>query len=154
MALETGGGMDKTGQDRLGGCESLALGRRDLLRGAAAAGIATLGGSILPTTAGRAEVWEEGDEQCRAHVQEKDLSDNIDDALLMGFMQVSSTLTGMPLNSEADRRLGRQYLERYARVVELADLLPKLIDAHKAQMGQQPNAQAVAEALMKTNDVR
>ncbi len=143
--------MEKRDQDRLAGRESVVVGRRDLLRGAAAAGIAGVG-VLMPATAVRAEIWEEGEEQCRAHVKERALGDNIDDALLMGFMQVSSTLTGMPLNSEADRRLGRQYLERYARVDELADLLPKLVEAHKKGR-EQPNTNA-AEALMNDRAVR
>src|SRR5262249_36842674 len=78
--------------------------------------------------------------------------DNIDDALLTGFMQVSSTLTGMPLNTEADRRLGRQYLERYARVDELADLLPTLVEAHKKAREQ--SSTDAADALMNNKDVR
>ena len=46
-----------------------ALGRKDLLCGAAAAGIATVG--IFHPTPGRANIWEEGEQQCHASTTEK-----------------------------------------------------------------------------------
>jgi hypothetical protein len=140
--------MRRIDQERDSRSESLTIARRDLLRSAVMGGI--LG--AVAASAARAEVWEEGEEQCRAHVKERPLGDNIDDAMLADFMQVSSTLTGIPLNSEADRRLGRQYVERYARVDELADLLPKLIAAHK-KTREQPNLDA-AELVMNNGEVR
>src|SRR5262245_7911318 len=103
------GAMQNSDEPRNAAGERGAVARRDLLRGAAIAGLA---GVLVPASAARAEVWEEGEEQCRAHVKERDLGDNIDDAMQAEFMAVSSTLTGVALSSEADRRLGRQYLER------------------------------------------
>ncbi len=141
--------MTQTNKNRLAKAEDSAFGRRDLLRGAAVAGIAVMGGIA---TKARAEVWEEGDIQCRAQVEEIALGENIDDALLADFMRLSSTLTGMPLNSNADGWLGRQYLERYARTKELANLLPKLVEAHKALADRPPDARA--EALMNNTAVR
>lgn len=132
-----------------------AFARRDLLRGAAVAGIAAASG-LAPAKPAQAEVWEEGEEQCRVAIQEKDPSYDVDDALLAAFMEVSRTLTGTPLASISDLRLGRQYLERYARVAELTDLLPQLIKAHVDLAGptKPSNADAVADALMKNPAIR
>jgi hypothetical protein len=102
--------------------------RRDLLRRAVVAGaaITSVGG---PLTQAKAEIWEEGDIQCRPVVQEKAPDYDVNDALLTDFMDVSETLTGVkPL----DRRIGVQYLERYARHPDLSPLLPPLIKAYNA----------------------
>src|SRR5712692_5753256 len=97
--------------------------RRNLLRGAAVASAAATA-AIMPLRPAKAEIWEEGDIQCRPVVQEKAPDYDINDALLLDFMKVSETLTGVkPL----DRRLGVQYLERYARNPELSALLPQRI---------------------------
>ncbi len=135
--------MAKADQERPADREHLTLGRRDLLRGAAAAGIATVG-AIVQTTPVGAEIWEEGEEQCHASAKEKNPDYDIDDALLASFMDVSRTLTGMPLSSVSDLRLGREYLERYARIDMPGIDLRKLIDVH----------QDSAEALMNNPAVR
>src|SRR5262245_37599103 len=102
--------------------------RRDLLRRAVVAGAAITSVSA-PLTQAKAEIWEEGDIQCRPVVQEKAPDYDINDALLTDFMNVSETLTGVkPL----DRRLGVEYLERYARHPDLSPLLPPLIKAYNA----------------------
>ena len=123
--------------------ERVALVRRDLLRAAAAAGIAAVG-AIAQTTPSGAVIWEEGGEQCRASATEKEPDFDIDDALLADFMKVSRTLTGMPLSSVSDLRLGREYLERFARIDVPGIDLRRLIAAHADS----------AEALMKNAAVR
>jgi hypothetical protein len=142
--------MQNADKDSFGARKLVTLGRRDLLRAAAAATV-TGAGALVPRSA-RAEVWEQGEEQCRPHVKERALDENVNDAMLTDFMQLSGTLADIPLNSESDRRLGRQYLERFARIDELADLLPKLIDAYK-KAREQPNLN-VADALMGDASVR
>jgi hypothetical protein len=135
--------MAKRNQEPAADRERVAIGRRDLLRGAAAAGIATVG-AIVQTTPSGAVIWEEGEEQCRASVAEKDPGYDIDDALLGDFMDVSRTLTGMPLSSVSDLRIGREYLERFARIDVPGIDLRKLIAAHADS----------AETLMKNTAVR
>lgn len=106
--------------------QGLEINRRNLLRGAAAASAVAAAASPLPA---KAEIWEEGDIQCRPAVQEKAPAYEIDDALLLDFMNLSETLTGVrPL----DRRLGLQYLQRYARNPDLTSLLPQLIKTYRA----------------------
>src|SRR5947209_16825565 len=91
-----------------------SIDRRNLLRGVAIA-TAAAGAGIVPRPA-KAEIWEEGDLQCRPVVQEKAPDYDVNDALLIDFMKLSETLTGVrPL----DRRIGVQYLERYARNPDL-----------------------------------
>jgi hypothetical protein len=123
-------------------CDRHVVGRRELLRGAVAASIAA--GAVGATTSARAVIWEEGEEQCRASTKEKSPSYDIDDALLADFMRVSRTLTGVPLSSPADLRLGREYLERYARLDVPGIDLRKLITGHGES----------AEAIMKNTDLR
>src|SRR5713101_1702677 len=111
-----------------------AIDRRDLLRGVALVGTAVTGVVATLPRAG-AEIWEEGDIQCRPTVQEKEPAYDINDALLGDFMKVSETLTGVkPL----DRRLGVQYLERYARNPDLTALLPQLVKAYRDIVGATP----------------
>jgi len=135
--------MAKSNHERPVDGEHIEFGRRDLLRGAAVAGIATVG-ALVQTGPSRAVIWEEGEEQCRASAAEKDPDYDIDDALLADFMAVSRTLTGMPLSSVSDVRLGREYLERFARIDVPGIDLRKLIAAHGDS----------AEALMKNTTVR
>jgi Membrane bound FAD containing D-sorbitol dehydrogenase len=127
-----------------------SLDRRSILRAVVASTAAI--GALGRAPEAHAQVWEEGEEQCRAQVKERPLGANIDDAMLEGFMEVSRGLTGVDLKSEADRRLGRQYLERFARVDELADFLPKLIEAYR-NAANQPNTDP-AQAVMSNKDVR
>ena len=114
-------------QDDLITSAGSAIDRRKLLRGVVAAS-ATVTAVVAPLAAANAEIWEEGDIQCRPVVQEKDPAYEINDALLVDFMNVSETLTGVkPL----DRRIGIQYLERYARHPDLTNLLPQLLKAYR-----------------------
>src|SRR5262249_29145655 len=119
--------MRKDTQDSPNTSRRPAIDRRGLLRGVAAAGTAATG-SVVALMPARAEIWEEGDIQCRPLVQETAPAYDIDDALLMDFMKLSETLTGVkPL----DRRFGVQYLQRYARNPDLSALLPQLIKAYR-----------------------
>jgi len=102
------------------------LNRRKLLGGVIITGTAA---TIVP--AARAEIWEEGDTQCRPAIQEVVPEYPIDDNLLVDFMKVSETLTG---EKPLDQRLGSQYLDRYARHPELTKLLPPLIKAYRDLM--------------------
>jgi hypothetical protein len=113
------------------------MNRRMLLRGVALAGVAASGaaGSFAPA---RAEIWEEGDEQCQAVVAEV-TPDYDTGTLLQDFMALSELLTGVkPL----DPRIGAQYLQRYARHPELTKLLPPLIKAY-ADVAQREPAEQV-----------
>ncbi len=111
-----------------------AIDRRDLLRGVAVAGAAATV-AVMPIRPAKAEIWEEGDTQCRPVVQEKAPDYDVNDALLLDFMKLSETLTGVkPL----DRRLGVQYLERYARNPDLSAMLPQLINAYRDIVGVTP----------------
>lgn len=106
----------------------LSIGRRELLRGVAVA--TAFAGSL---TRAKAEIWEEGEAQCRPTVQEVDPVYQVDDALLADFLKLSEALTGAkPLSPQ----LGTQYLERYARHPELTGLLPKLVDAYRNVAGK------------------
>ena len=130
-----------------------AIDRRDLLRGVAVASAAATAG-LMPLQPAKAEIWEEGDIQCRPVVQEKAPDYDVNDALLIDFMKVSETLTGIkPL----DRRLGVQYLERYARNPDLTALLPQLIKAYRdaAAAAASPDElnKAVQEKIMKDKTV-
>ncbi len=130
-----------------------AIDRRDLLRGVAVASAAATA-AIMPLRPAKAEIWEEGDIQCRPVVQEKAPDYDVTDALLIDFMKVSETLTGIkPL----DRRLGVQYLERYARNPELTTLLSKLINAYRDIAGTTPPPddlnKVVQEKIMRDKTV-
>jgi hypothetical protein len=128
--------------------------RRNLLRGAAVASAAATA-AIMPLRPAKAEIWEEGDIQCRPVVQEKAPDYDITDALLIDFMKLSETLTGVkPL----DRRLGVQYLERYARNPDLTALLPQLIKAYRDIAGATPPPadlnKIIQEKIMRDKSVR
>ncbi len=112
--------------------------RRNVLVGTAAAGLLA---SLSPA---QAIIWEEGEQQCRTVPPEKALEFDLDDALLQNFMQVSRSLTGMPLSSASDLQLGRQYLERFARLNIPKVDLQKLLAARDSQ----------PSAIMKNNDLR
>jgi hypothetical protein len=122
-----------------------AIDRRDLLRGVAVASAAATA-AIMPLRPAKAEIWEEGDIQCRPVVQEKAPDYDITDALLLDFMKVSETLTGIkPL----DRRLGVQYLERYARNPDLTALLPQLIKAYRDVAAATPSPDDLNKAVQQ-----
>jgi len=130
-----------------------AMDRRKLLRSVVAAS-ATVATAAAPLARAKAEIWEEGDIQCRPVVQEKDPAYDIDDALLVDFMHVSETLTGVkPL----DRRIGIQYLERYARHPDLTALLPPLIKAYRGIADASPShddfTKAVQQKIMQDSTV-
>ncbi len=120
--------------------------RRSLLRGVAVAGAAVV--SVFPQTqVVRAELWEEGDAQCRPQIQEVTPVYPLDDALLSDFIKLSEVLTGAkPLDS----RLASQYLERYARHAELSPLLPPLIDAYRTIASSGGGDEAIETAIMQT----
>ena len=61
--------MRKDTQDKPNIAPGASIDRRGLLRGVAAAGAATTG--VMPLKPARAEIWEEGDQQCRPLIQEK-----------------------------------------------------------------------------------
>src|SRR5262245_63232401 len=119
--------------------------RRDLLRRAVVAGAAITSVSA-PLTQAKAEIWEEGDIQCRPVVQEKAPDYDINDALLTDFMNVSETLTGVKL---LDRRLGVQYLERYARHPDLTALLPQLIKSYREAAASSSSQDDLIKAIQQ-----
>src|SRR5262249_23691569 len=96
--------MRKEEDERSVGPAGPAVDRRALLRGVAGAAATSV---VTPVGRAKAEIWEEGDIQCRPTVHDKTPDYDINDALLVDFMTVSETLTGVkPL----DRRLAVQYL--------------------------------------------
>jgi hypothetical protein len=100
--------------------------RRMLLRSAALAGIAASGASV-PLIPANAEIWEEGDIQCQPVIAEVAPDYNTEE-LLDDFMSLSRMLTGV---DSLDKRIGAQYLQRYARNSELTKLLPPLVNAYR-----------------------
>ncbi len=129
-----------------------AVDRRALLRGVALAGAAATG-VVTPLVRAKADIWEEGDIQCRPTVHDKTPDYDINDALLADFMNVSETLTGVkPL----DRRLGVQYLERFARNADLTALLPQLIKSYRdvaTSTSQDDLIKAVQQKIMQDKTV-
>jgi Membrane bound FAD containing D-sorbitol dehydrogenase len=129
-----------------------AVDRRTLLRGVALAGAAATG-VVAPLVPAKADFWE-GDIQCRPTVHDKTPDYDINDALLSDFMNVSETLTGVkPL----DRRLGVQYLERYARNADLTALLPQLVKSYRdvaaSSTSQDDLIKAVQQKIMQDKTV-
>jgi hypothetical protein len=117
--------------------------RRHLLRGVAVASAAS---SVISPLASKAEIWEEGDVQCRVPVHEKEPDYEINDALLLDFIKVSEVLTGVkPL----DKRLGVQYLERYARHPDLTALLPQLVKAYRDISGGSSSPDELTKAVQQ-----
>ncbi|UGY00833.1 sugar dehydrogenase complex small subunit [Bradyrhizobium quebecense] len=128
-----------------------SIDRRVLLRGVAAAGAAVTG-SFMPPAPAKAEIWEEGDQQCRPLIQEKAPDYDINDALLLDFMKLSETLTGV---KSLDRRLGAQYLERYARNPDLTALLPQLIKSYRDVVASNPDdmVKVIQQKIMQDTTV-
>ena len=137
--------MEKEGQNGRITLIGAAMNRRALLRGVVGAG------TLVPLgRRAEAEIWEEGDIQCRPIVQEKEPAYDINDALLGDFMKLSEMLTGVkPL----DRGLGVQYLERYARNPDLTALLPQLINSYRDIAPQTDLAKAIQEKIMQDTTV-
>jgi hypothetical protein len=136
--------MEKEGQNGMIAPIGAAMNRRALLRGVVGAG------ALVPFGRSDAEIWEEGDMQCRPIVQEKEPTYEINDALLVDFMKLSEVLTGVkPL----DRRLGIQYLERYARNPDLTSLLPQLIKAYRDMPSQSDLAKTMQEKIMQDRTI-
>jgi hypothetical protein len=137
--------MEREGQDSWVTLVGAAMNRRALLRGVVGAG------TLVPLgRRSEAEIWEEGDIQCRPIVQEKEPAYEINDALLVDFMNLSELLTGVkPL----DTRLGVQYLERYARNPDLTVLLPQLIKAYRDIASQSDLPKAIQENIMHDSTV-
>jgi hypothetical protein len=146
--------MRKDVDDPLVGATGPSVDRRALLRGVALAGAAATG-VVVPLVQAKAEIWEEGDIQCRPTVHDKTPDYDINDALLADFMNVSETLTGVkPL----DHRLGVQYLERYARHPDLTALLPQLIKSYRdvassSSTSQDDLIKAVQQKIMQDKTV-
>ena len=141
--------MHKEIDDPSGGPAGPAVDRRALLRGVVLAGAAATG-AAAPLVSPKADIWEEGDIQCRPTVHDKTPDYDINDALLADFMNVSETLTGVkPL----DRRLGVQYLERFARNADLTALLPQLIKSYRdvaaSSTSQDDLIKAVQQKIMQ-----
>src|SRR5438309_360432 len=106
----------------------VSVDRRRLLQTVAITGLAAAGNAFLAPAA-QANIWEEGETQCRASAPEKDPPYDLDDALLSDFMKVSRTLTGMPLGTQPDIRLGREYFGRFARLNVTEIDVRKLLNA-------------------------
>ncbi|KRQ00991.1 hypothetical protein AOQ71_39040 [Bradyrhizobium manausense] len=102
-----------------------------------------MAGNAFLAPAVQANIWEEGEAQCHVSAPEQALGDDLDD-LLADFMKVSRTLTGMPLASLHESRLGREYLVRFAKLNVPAIDVRKLIAA---------NADT-ADAIMNNKDIR
>src|SRR5436309_2423552 len=141
--------MHKEIDDPSGGPAGPAVDRRALLRGVVLAGAAATG-AAAPLVSPKADIWEEGDIQCRPTVHDKTPDYDINDALLADFMNVSETLTGVkPL----DRRVGVQYLERFARNADLTALLPQLIKSYRdvaaSSTSQDDLIKAVQQKIMQ-----
>jgi hypothetical protein len=117
--------------------------RRNVLQGVAITGIVVAGSAFLAPAA-QANIWEEGEAQCHVSAPRKDPDYDLDDALLADFMKVSRTLTGMPLASLQDLRLGREYLVRFSNLNVPEIDLRKLIAARDQ----------TADAIMNNKDIR
>lgn len=135
--------MSRSASDVPSGHSVIAIDRRHLLQGVAITGLAVAGNAFL-APAVQANIWEEGEAQCHVSAPEKALGDDLDDALLSDFMKVSRTLTGMPLASQQDIRLGREYLVRFAKLNVPEIDVRKLIAAN----GE------TADAIMSNKDIR
>src|SRR6266700_3267681 len=87
--------------------------------------------SVGQSSTARADLWEEGDEQCRVQQALSKVPD-LDENQLADFVAVSETLTGQrPLQ----RRLAAQYLERFAQLPDYFPKLQRLVQVHKAYSG-------------------
>ncbi|SRR5258708_17944846 len=135
--------MSRSASDLPSDRDLAAVGRRDLLQGVAATGIAMMGSTFL-TSPSHANIWEEGEVQCHASSAEKNPDYDLDDAILADFMKVSRTLTGMLLSSPSDIHLGREYLERFTRIA-VVPIEPRKLIAARDQ---------TADAIMNDKEIR
>lgn len=131
-----------------------ALDRRQLLRFATATGLtaASVGQSRFAT----AEIYEQGDEQCRIAqpgVQAVDLSENV----LSDFITVSQALTGAP-EVPRKRGLAGEYLGRFAQLwdptktdIPNPGYFPKLLALHDRYKNL-PDATPDVKATQLIND--
>lgn len=129
---------------------TLMLARRELLRRVAVIGAAATAIIADASTPG-AEGLEEGEYQCRAVPRPPQGAPSVD---FDAFMQTSRTLTGMPLDSPEDLRIGKEYLDRCIHVTDMADnnALPNLIAAYQQMAASQSsNAQAIGNSLVQNN---
>jgi len=128
-----------------------SLARRSFLQGAVALG--AFGSSARALAQAPAEVWEEGDPQCRVIVKEVAPAYQLDDAMLDGFMQASRALTGV---EALDRTLGSAYLERIAVHPQLTTQLPQLIQTYKtmAADGNRPSEADLQQRIMQDQNLR
>lgn len=135
--------MSQSASDRPSIRTTPSVDRRNVLQGVAITGIVVAGSAFLAPAA-QANIWEEGETQCHVSAPQKDPDYDLDDALLADFMKVSRTLTGMPLASLQDIRLGREYLVRFSKLNVPEIDLRKLIAAHDQ----------TADAIMNDKDIR
>ncbi len=125
---------------------SASLDRRALLR-LAATGITVVGTGQMRTA--HAEIWEEGDEQCRVQQAEASSLPDLDEGQLTDFISVSEALTGQrPLR----RRLAAQYLERFARLPDYYPKLKRLLEVHKKYAGGGGTPDDIAEQIMANKE--
>lgn len=153
------GGVMQDSSDR-SSAKGLGVGRRELLRAIAGAGVATAG-AFTPPSVTHAEVWEEGDEQCRVQEVEPSSLPDLTELQLKQFISVSETLTGIgkhPSQSPLvlQPRLAAQYLERFARLPDYFPKLLRLFDVHEAYAaaagGAPPNPDKIAERIMNNQE--
>jgi len=139
--------------------KGLGIGRREILRAMAGAGVATVG-ALAPLPVARAEVWEEGDEQCRVQQVQPSSPPDLTELQLKQFISASETLTGAgkrrsqpPLVLQP--RLAAQFLERFA---QMPDYFPKLLrlfevhEAYAAAAGAPPDPDKIAERIMNNQE--
>ena len=125
---------------------SASLDRRALLQ-LAATGITVVGAGQMRTA--HAEIWEEGDEQCRVQQAEASSLPDLDEVQVTDFISVSEALTGQrPLR----RRLAAQYLERFARMPDYYPKLKRLLEVHKQYAAGGGTPDDIAEQIMANKE--
>jgi hypothetical protein len=129
-----------------------ALLRREFLRHLAATGLATV---LWPGMAdATTEVWEEGDPACAVAAPPLDKPNgyDLDRAYLGSFVEVSERLTGI---APLDRRLAREYMERYATNRQLTANLDLMIRAYRAIPGASPHGEGdVKQYVLLSHDAK
>ena len=127
---------------------TLGLDRRQLLRFVTATGVTAA--TVVQPRIASAEIYEQGDEQCRVAepaVKSADVSED----LLSDFIAVSQVLTGAPEPARR-RRLAGEYLQRFAELwdptktdIPNPGYMPKLLalcDKYKSLPDGTPDAKA------------
>jgi hypothetical protein len=146
--LQSGAPMKKSDSIQSSGLGTPELDRRQLLRFAGVTGLTAA--AIAQPRFAAAEIYEQGDEQCRVAepaVKPVDLSENV----LADFIAVSQALTGAP-EVPRKRRLAGEYLERFAQLwdptktdIPNPGYFPKLLalhDRYKSLPDAPPDAKA------------